>query len=108
MYKGGVSCREMMNEESEALSTVPPLYKKYYDPITPNSPDNSTVVAPFCYSNHMPLTAAEKMQNLREKRKNAGLCVVCGQRRARKARVTCQQCADRAKKLVQKSRERAK
>lgn len=56
----------------------------------------------------MALTPAEKMRNLRERRKDAGLCVTCGQRKARKGRVTCQPCSERAKKLMQKSRKRNK
>jgi aspartate/glutamate racemase len=48
----------------------------------------------------MALTPAEKMRNLRERRKKSGMCVVCGQRKARKARVTCKPCSERAKKII--------
>lgn len=54
----------------------------------------------------MALSPAEKMQNLRERRKKAGLCVTCGQRKARKNRVNCKDCSERAKAIVKESRKR--
>ena len=54
----------------------------------------------------MALTPAEKMANLRERRKTAGLCVTCGQYKARKNRVTCKSCGERAKKHVAAFRKR--
>lgn len=54
----------------------------------------------------MALTPAEKMQSLRERRKKAGLCVTCGQRKARTNRVNCKACSERAKAIVKKSRKK--
>lgn len=46
----------------------------------------------------MSLAPAEKMQNVRDKRKKAGLCVICVRHKARKAQLTGESCSERGKR----------